>query len=136
MWEAIDRFADFEVDESVFRVFVKVVLVDGGLRKNGDGHFHVLKTVHWCAEIEVLDVEAHILGVFSADDAVPQHLCGREICRACREFSRIIDQVSASCEADSIWIRFLRSVVYHDASVRDGAVVGYSPYLFVGHDKN
>lgn len=136
MWEAVNRFANFEVDKTVFSMLVKVVLVDGGLWKNGDGHFHVLKSVHWCAEIEVLDVEAHILGIFSADDAVPQHLCGREICRACCEFSRIIDQVSASCEADSIRIRFLWSVVYNDASVRDGAVVGYSPYLFVGHDKN
>ena len=136
LWEAVNRFAYFEVDKTIFSMFVKVVLIDGCLQKNGDGHFHVLKTVHWCAEIEVLDVETHISGIFSADDAVPQHLCGREICRACREFSRIIDQVSARSEADSIWILFLRLVVDNNASVSDGAVVGYSPYLFVGHDKD
>ncbi len=61
------RLADFEVDETIVRMLVKVVLVDGGLREDVYGNFHVFKAGHWCSKVEVLDVKAHISGIFCAD---------------------------------------------------------------------
>ena len=39
LWEAVNCFADFKVDKTVFSVFVKVVLIDGCLRKMEMGIF-------------------------------------------------------------------------------------------------
>ena len=71
MREAVDSFADFEVDESVVRVLVKIVLVNGGPRENAYGYLHVFKAGHRSSEVEVFDVKAHVSRVFCADDAVP-----------------------------------------------------------------
>jgi len=116
-------------------MLVEVVLFDGCLWENANGHFHILITIHGRAEIEIFYVKTEISGVFCADDAVPQHLCCCEICCACCEFSWVFDEVSACSEADSIWICLLRSVVDNDPGVCDGAIVGYVTDLFVVHDE-
>lgn len=71
MREAVDCFADFKVDKSVFCMFVEVVLLNGCLGENIDGHFHIFEAVHGRYEVEILDVKAEISGVFGTDDAVP-----------------------------------------------------------------
>ena len=41
------------------------------LPKDIEWHFHVFVAIHWCAEVEILNVEAHVAGPFGANGAVP-----------------------------------------------------------------
>ncbi len=41
-----------------------------------DGHFHVLIMVESCCKLEVVDVKAHIMHLWSAEDTVPIQLGG------------------------------------------------------------
>lgn len=58
LWEAIDGFADFEVDESIFDMIHQFILIIGCLWENIDWHFHVFKTVHGRSEKKIFDVKA------------------------------------------------------------------------------
>lgn len=136
LWEAVDCFADFEVDESVLCMFGEIVLINCCLRENTEWHFHVLKSVHWCAQVEVLDVQAEISGANCADDAVPHHFRSCEICCARCKLSRVFDEVSSCRESYAIGVCFLRPVVDNDAGVSDRAIVGYVKYFCVGHDED
>ncbi len=97
MWEAVDCLADLQVDKGVMYMLVEIVLVDCRLRECVEWYFHVLKAFHRGAEIEVFDVEAHVLGTWHADDAVPQEFGGGEIGSAGGEFARVIDEISSGC---------------------------------------
>ena len=71
MWKAVDGFADFDVDESVFDMLGKFVLACDVVRKNAEGHFHVFISCHGCAQVEIFNVEAHVAGAWRANGAVP-----------------------------------------------------------------
>ena len=51
--------------------------------------FHVLITVQWCPNVEVLDVNSHEAHIFSAKDTVSNYL-GLEVCSSHREFVQVL----------------------------------------------
>jgi hypothetical protein len=59
--ETSDSLAHLEVDVSSNDFGIEVILVDDPLRKEIDGHFHVLITVESCPKVEVANVKAHVL---------------------------------------------------------------------------
>ena len=89
--EAVDCFADFDVDESFVCMVVEFVLLDDVVGENGDRHFHVLVSFHWCAKIKVFDVQACVSGVGGADGAVPKDFGRGEFGCARGEFSWVVD---------------------------------------------
>ena len=63
----------------------RVVLLGGVLREDGQWHLHILKTVQWCVEVEILDIHTHELCIFRAEDTVPYYFGGGEISCPCGE---------------------------------------------------
>ena len=55
---------------------------------------HVLVSIKGGSQVEILDVEAHVLHAFGAEDTVPhQFRCGEVSC-SCREFARVVYEVT------------------------------------------
>ena len=61
-------------------------MLDCGLNKNVNRHFHVFKSVHWGAEVELFHVMAKLLRASCADDTILQDFGGGEVCGTCCEF--------------------------------------------------
>ncbi len=79
-------------------------MLNGCWGEDVDGYFHVFKAGHWSTEVEVFNVEAHVAGVFCADDAVPQQFGDGEVSCASCELARVIDEVATCCQLDSVGI--------------------------------
>ena len=56
VWGPGDCCAYCEIYKTIVCMLSQLILRDGGGRENIQRHFHVFKTIHWCAEIEVFDV--------------------------------------------------------------------------------
>ena len=134
--EAIDCFANFNVDKSFVGMVAEFVLFDDVVWENGERYFHIFISCHRGGEIKVFDVQASVLGVGGADGAVPENLCSGEFGCARSEFSWVVDQVTSGCEADVVGVCFLRSVIDNDACIRDCAIPGDGMDLFMGEDKD
>ncbi len=61
----------FKVNETVENMCVQVILLNNPLQKECKWDFHVLEPVHGCTEVEVFNIQAHVLGTFSAEYTVP-----------------------------------------------------------------
>ncbi len=57
MFEAIDAFGDFEVHIPVVRQVLEAILLDKVVRNIGEFDAGILRSVEWCAKVEVGDVE-------------------------------------------------------------------------------
>ena len=60
------------VDETVLGLGGQVVLVDEVLGNEPEGDPHVLVSVQRCIQLEILDVNRHVLRVGCAEHTVPQ----------------------------------------------------------------
>ena len=65
----------FKIHKSVLRVLVKIVLLSRPCWEEGERHFHVFVSIKGGSQVEILDVEAHVLRAVGAEDTVP-HLLG------------------------------------------------------------
>ena len=101
------------------------------VRKKLEGHFHVFVPIQRRGEIETLNIEAHILSIFGAEDTVPQNFGGSEVGRSGGEFTWVLYEVPPSRDAYPIGVFFLWTIVDHDASICYNSVDGYSMNLFV-----
>jgi hypothetical protein len=54
----------------------------------------VLKVFHGCAEVNILYIQAHVLGTGCRNDAVPKTLGCGEVGGPCRDISVILDEVT------------------------------------------
>ena len=63
--------AHFKVYKPVFCEPVQIVLLFCTGWEEGERHFHVFKTIEGGSQVKMLDVQAHELCAFGAEDAVP-----------------------------------------------------------------
>ena len=97
---------------------------------------HVLVSIKGGSQVEILDVEAHVLRAFGAEDTVPhQFRCGEVSCSR-RELARVVDEVSSGGDANAMWISLLRTKIDDDPRVHDCAICGDEEDFFVSHHKN
>jgi hypothetical protein len=66
LWKAQDSALHFEVYPSVLGILCKIILFDNPDGKQVERHFHILKVFKASGEIEIYDVETHILCIWSA----------------------------------------------------------------------
>ena len=81
-------------------------------------------------------IKEHILCPGRTEYAVPQEFRCRDVGRPCGEFARVIDEVSACCDADAMWICLLWTKVDDNPGVRDCSICGDEEDFFVSHHKN
>jgi hypothetical protein len=122
LWKAVHSLLDFHEHISALGLGVEVVFIAEFLGEEVEVHFHVLKSIEGGFQIETLDVGAHVLGVWRADDAVPKELGGRKVGRTGGQFARVVDEVAADCDADAVWVVLLRAVIDNDSGVGNRAV--------------
>ncbi len=124
MGKAPDSSSHFKIYKPVFRELVEIVLLFRPCWEEGEWHLHVLVSIKGGCQVEILDVEAHVLRAFGAEDTVPhQFRCG-EVCCSRRELARVVDEVSSGSDANAMWISLLRTKISDDSSVRDSAMRG------------
>ena len=80
---------------------------------------HVFISFHFCAEIEILDVDCYVLSTACGDETIVENFDSEEVDRGCVSVEERMDSVSAYGESSSIYILLFGSLVYTDASVRD-----------------
>jgi hypothetical protein len=68
--EAPNGTAQFNVYEPVFFMLLQVVLFSCPGWEEQERHFHVLESIKWGRQINILDVKAHEFCAFGAHDAV------------------------------------------------------------------
>jgi len=68
------------------------------LREDSQWHLHSFKTIHWCAEVEILDIHTREFCIFCAEYTVPYYFGGGEIRCSCGELPWVCYQ-AASCSA-------------------------------------
>ena len=81
------------------------------------GHSHVFISIQWSSKVEVFNVEAGVSCTWRADYAIPHDLCCGQFRCSCCQFSRVVDEVSAGSYSYSVWILFLRSIIYYHSCV-------------------
>ncbi len=104
--------------------------------KKIDGHFHVFITVESCHKVEVANVEAHIMRLWSAEDTVPRQFGGCHVGGARGMFPRIVYQISPHCDSDSVWILLLRMIGNNDFVICGGLIFWDIWDLFRFHNKH
>ena len=89
MWESVHALTHLNVNVSILGDFcLKIILVDDVVGDIGNFYPHVFISSHWCAEIEILDVDCHVLGTAYGDDAIEDNFGGEEVgcgCAAVKE---------------------------------------------------
>jgi len=75
---------------------------------------HVLKSLHFCVQVEVFDVDPKEFRVFGGDDTVEEDFCSVEVGNGRVGDAWVIDQVAPDCESDSVRVFFLGSICCHD----------------------
>lgn len=115
--ETVHAFADFNEDMSIVDKAGQLVLFHDASRNGPDGDAHVFVMVHWSVEIEVGDIDAAVGGIISGEGAVDDEFGGGHVSRGCADISRIINEIAANSEADTVRFRLLWTDVDDDAEV-------------------
>ena len=68
--KSIHAAVDFDEDETLMDEIPEVILVDDGLWNGRNCNPHVLFSRHWCAEVEVLEIECSKSATPGGNDAV------------------------------------------------------------------
>ena len=77
LWQAVDGFANFKVNEAIFRLFLYVSMLNNMFGEEVKRHLHIFELVKRSAEVEVFDVYTHKTCPFRTNDGVPYNLgCG------------------------------------------------------------
>ncbi len=120
LWEAIHSFLNFYVDESIGGDFVgEVVHGDELFREVLDLHAHVLRTCHWCHEVDIFEVNGAVACTLCQDNAVEVELYRYHINGGRTTVPGVVDFVAANGEACAIGVILFRVTVYTDATIGD-----------------
>ncbi len=114
----------------------EIVLFDNPRWKQCQWHFHVFKLIQWRKEVEIFNVETHVFSAFRAKDAILHQFGSGKICHSHGQFSWIMNEVSAGCYTNSVWVFLLRMEINNDASICDCLSFGDEFDFIVSHDKN
>ena len=68
--QAVHATTDFNINETVDLEVYKVVLFEDSVGEHVKWDFHVFVAFHGCAEIEILEINAHKTTARSGNDAV------------------------------------------------------------------
>ena len=115
---------------------VEIILFSDPCGKKVDWDFHVLESVQRCREVEVFNVETHVLGVFRAEHAIPMQLCRCHVGGPCGELSWVINLVATGGDSDAMRVVFLQTIGDDDLCVRWRLIFWYVRYVLWFHDKN
>ena len=67
MGEAVNGFADLQIDETILDMVKESVLINCCLWEGVKWYFHVLKSFHGCAKVAVFYIEAQIACISRTD---------------------------------------------------------------------
>ncbi len=110
----------FDVDESIGDGLVgKVVHGDKVFWEVLDFHAHVLRTCHWCHEVEVFEVNGAVAPTLGRDDTVEMDLDRDYVNSGHTTVSGEVDSVAANGEARGIGVILFGAIVYADAPICD-----------------
>jgi hypothetical protein len=70
------------MDISFVHKLFQITLIFDSNGEQVEGHFHILKVLKICHQVEILDVEAQIFGPFCANHAIPMDFGSIKVCNA------------------------------------------------------
>lgn len=120
--ETLDGLLAFNVDIPIFLFIVQIVLLDDVLGKWTEWDMHIFKVVKGCSEVEIFDIDAHILGFGCAENTIPKDLGRGQIGGACCELPWVCNKVASYGDAGTVGIRFLGTMIHNYVCVDDGPV--------------
>ncbi len=118
--EAVHSFLNFDVD-----VFIRSGLVGRvihGVELFGevlDFHAHVLRTCHWCHEVEIFEVNGAVVCTLGQDDTVGMEFDRDHVHIGRSAVSREVDSVAADGEACAIGVILFGAIVYTAVPICD-----------------
>ena len=123
--KAVHAFADLNHDLVVVDEVGEFVLFHdvGGDVLHWDPH--VLVLFHGRAEVEVFDVDGHVAGAGSRDDAVEMEFDGGEVGSGSRDLAVVDDFVAADGESDAVRVGLVGFEFGDDAKVGGDAIEGF-----------
>ena len=90
--ETIHAVSHFTEDIAICVHFVtESVFIDDVWWEQLQFHLEVFEAVHWCHQIEILDVDCHELGIGCGDYAVEHEFDSEEISGGCATVIRVVD---------------------------------------------
>ncbi len=110
-------------------------MLDDVLWEKGERHLHIFIPIKWHVKVHVLDFGTGKICPLRADRAVPKKFSRNHVSGAHGEFKRIIDQVSASSDANVVRVFFLWMMINDNLTVRDCLVGRDVPNLFGGQEE-
>ena len=120
--ESIHAAYDCTVDKTVVDLFSQTILINKFLWEDFDWHAHVLMAFEWCSEVEVFGICTCVFCTLGADDTVPHEFDSGEVCCACCKFVWVVNEVASCCDAYSVGVFFLGSVVYDNSCIGNCAI--------------
>ncbi len=113
-------FLYFDVDESIGGSLVgEVVHGDKVFGEVLDFHVHVLRTCHWCHEVEVFEVNGAVACTLGWDDTIEVELDRDHVNSGHTTVPKEDDSVAADGEARAIGVILFGAIVYADMPICD-----------------
>ena len=126
----------FQIYKPVLCKVVQIVLFIRPGWEERKRHLHVFKSIEGGSQVKILDVEAHVLCAFSAEDTVPhQFQCGEVGC-SCRELAGVVDEVASRRDSNAMRVYFLWTELDNYPCVRDCSICLDEEDVSVSHNKN
>ena len=108
----------------------QVVMFDHVFREVRNLEPHVFLPFHGGIEVEIIDVDRHVVGVLGGYGAVLMHIEGDQGNSGHAAIYGIYDAVSPDCQACPVRVVLCWSVSHHDAPIRDiSSAVGWDAFL-------
>ncbi len=82
-------------------------MVNDIIRKELEGHLHVLVSIKWGFKIYVLDVCTTKFGSWGTNANVPHNFCRDHDSHTCGELIRVINVLAANGDSHLIWVVLL-----------------------------
>ena len=120
--KAVHAFADFGQDVVVVDEGLQLVLSHDVRWDIFDGDPNILVARHWCAEVEIFDVDRHKLGVWSGEDAIDEDFDSGEVGSRRADVAFVDNAVASHGETDAFGFGFVWAEGGDDAEVSGNAV--------------
>lgn len=127
--EALHAFLDSNKSMSIMGEAHKLVLFHDAIGNGPERDAHVFVLVHSSVEVEVGDVNAAVGGVVSGEGAVDDKFGSSRVCSGRADVARVVDEVAANGEADTVGSGFLRADIDNNAEV-GGFAIGREIIVF------
>ena len=109
MWEAVTALDYLEINPAIASMIGEVIFIDEFLWDVGYFDSHILRTVHWCHEIKVGDVEACKFRISTGQDTVDNQLDEIEPSSWGAHVAGVADAVASNRDASAVWVLLLLS---------------------------